>query len=79
MQRKILYVTRTSEIIKELGITENECWKFFSLDDWDYALIVDGKKPRDDYHFDELLQGCCDNEWVYIKKLNKTIGLAYHS
>ena len=69
---------------KELKMKEQDVWDNVSLDDWDYALIVDGKVEKDEYgevdwELQKLLQGCYDNIWHYIKEIDKTIGLAYHS
>lgn len=68
------------DLSKLLKLSEDTLWKHFSLDDWDYVFIVDGKsnsKTKD--FFNRFLLGCCSNEIHYIKEINKTIGIAYHS
>ena len=78
---KITYFNGYNEdLCKELGISEEEAWKYICLDDWDYALIVDGRLSRNKY--DELmflLNGCYENKIKYIPLINKTIGLSYHA
>ena len=75
---KFVYTTEQDELLKEVGIEEKDFWEYMSLDDWDYALIFDGHIPPRKLP-EQLLVGCCSNEWVYFPKQNKTVGLAYHS
>lgn len=76
---KFTYTQDTKDLLKEVGIEEKEFWDYMSLDDWDYALVFDGHIPPNKMTFENLLTGCCSNEWVYFPKQNKTVGMAYHS
>lgn len=70
----------------KVGLNHEELWKAgLCLDDWDYGLIVNGKKAYNmekNYTLNRLLTGCCSNEWFQIKNKKGrwfTIGMAYHS
>lgn len=72
------YITNEKELLKEIGIPREFIWDYFSLDDWDYALVFEGNIPIAK-HPKQLLVGCCSNVWCYITKSNKTVGIAYHA
>ena len=69
------------DICKMIGLEEDLVWKYISLDDWDYALIINGKiSPRKyDLIISKFLHGCCDNVIKYIPEANKTVCMAYHA
>jgi hypothetical protein len=81
--KHMTYVTTAHELEEITGMSSYELWEYVSLDDWDYALVLSGKIPKDDYMFTDgrcgLLRGCYDNHWKYIKKIDMTIGMAYHA
>jgi hypothetical protein len=82
MKKQFTYFDGKNDgLCKLIGIEEEKCWDYMSLDDWDYALIFDGYIPpyKLEGEFGKLLQGCCSNDWVYFKKQDKTVGMAYHS
>jgi hypothetical protein len=85
MKYKITFFKGSNEdFCKEIKMKEDDVWKYMSLDDWDYALIVDGEVEENEYgevdwELSKLLQGCCSNEWYYVGEINKTVGMAYHS
>jgi hypothetical protein len=73
----IFYTEDREELLKKFGGSEEDFWKYMSLDDWDYALVINGNAWN---NFPErLLTGCCDNTWTYFPNQNKTVGMAYHS
>ena len=68
------------DLCKLIGITDEQAWKYMSLDDWDYAIIIDGNISREKYDIVmRMLDGCCDNTIKYIPEVNKTVGMAYHA
>lgn len=76
----IIFTVTEKELLKVLGLDRDKLWEYVSLDDWDYALIVEGNMSKNRLNrLDRLLTGCCDNLWVYIPESNKTIGMAYHA
>ena len=79
MNRIINFFSGNNEdLCKLIGLPEEAVWRKLSLDDWDYALIVNGKLNQDEKdELERLLTGCCDNEIHFLNK--KTIGIAYHS
>lgn len=82
MKKEFIYFDgNNTELCKLIGVSEKEAWDYMSLDDWDYALIFDGHIPpaKLDNYFHHMLQGCCENKWIYFPKQNKTVGMAYHS
>lgn len=78
---ELTYTEDEATLLAVLGIDRDEVWDYISLDDWDYALVFNGYIPpkKFPYYFEKTLQGCCHNEWTYIKKIDKTVGMAYHS
>ena len=75
---KFTYITDQKELLKEVGITDKEFWDYMSLDDWDYALVFDGHIPPRKIP-ENLLMGCCSNDWHSFPTQKKTVGMAYHS
>ena len=84
--KKLIFFTDDSQIHKLVGLSHNELWEAgLNLDDWDYGLLLTGKKAHEcesDWELNRLLTGVCSNEWFQIKnKEGKwfTFGMAYHS
>jgi hypothetical protein len=78
MKKEFTYFDgKNKELCDIIGVSEEYAWKKMSLDDWDYALIFNGKPKKE--IFDKFLVGCFENEWIYFSKQNKTVGMAYHS
>lgn len=74
----ILYINNKKTLLAAVGICEDEFWEYLSLDDWDYALVVDDMLSMEDqYDLVRLLVGCCDNRVRIIN--GKTVGMAYHA
>ena len=74
----MIYTTDQDELLEAVGCSNEKFWKYLSLDDWDYAIVIDGHITPKNLPV-QLLVGCCSNEWQYFKDEDKTVGMAYHA
>lgn len=78
----ITFVETEKDLLKALRMNRDVVWEHFSLDDWDYALVIDGKIKKGSRQLNRLLANNSwqeDMQWYHIPDINKTVGLVYHA
>lgn len=73
-----------ADLTDATGYDADGLWQFFSLDDWDYALVVDKAAWESQYvDLERWLFGPCDNEVHELPRKDGAgtwlVGVAYHA